>query len=97
LQIQRTPEEKLAADAREEKQDMLSSGAQSQQAAVAWAPNRALREKDEQQRIEADKAASNAAKLAMKRAANRKASQRSTLSRAGGVLLLHGSVDACLL
>jgi hypothetical protein len=71
LQIQRTPEE-LAADAREEKQDMLSSGAQWQQAAEARDRNRALREKDKQQRIEGDKAA----KLAKRRAANRERMQR---------------------
>jgi len=63
LQIQRTPEE-LAADAREEKQDMLSSAAQSQQAAQARARNRALQEADQ------------AAKLAKKRAANRERMQR---------------------
>ena len=92
LQIQRTPEE-LAADAREEKQDMLSSGAQSQQAAQARARNRALQEKEKQQRLEADKAA----KLAKKRAANRERMQRlRCLSRAGGMLLLHGAVDAYL-
>ena len=71
LQIQRTPEE-LAADAREDKQDMLSSGAQIQQAAQARARNIALQEKEKQQRLEADKAA----KLANKRAANRERMQR---------------------
>jgi hypothetical protein len=55
----RTPEE-LTANAREEKQDMLA------------AATRALREKDAQQRIEADKAA----KLAKRRAANRERMQR---------------------
>ena len=78
LQTQRTPEE-LAADAADDKHDMLTRVAESQQAATERANNRALREKEHQQRDQAVKAE----KSAKKRAADRERMQE---RRAGGTL-----------
>ena len=71
FQSQRTAEE-LAADAADDKHDMLTRVAESQQAARARVHKRALREKEQQERDQAEKVA----KLAKKRAADRERMQR---------------------
>jgi hypothetical protein len=71
FQSQRTAEE-LAADAADDKHDMLTRVAESQQAARARVNKRALREQEQQQRDQAEKVA----KLAMKRAADRERKQK---------------------
>ena len=70
LQTQRTPEE-LAADDADDKHDMLTRVAETQQAAHQRANKRALREKEQQQREQAVEAE----KKAKKRAADRERMQ----------------------
>ena len=77
VQTQRTPEE-LAADAADDKHDMLTRVAESRQAAH----HRALRAQEQQQQDQAEKAE----KTAKKRAADRERMQK-RLSRAGGAQL----------